>query len=176
MARNLIKNPCGEEEFEFWDISENGGDGWKVEEVPGDCGASFPDDGVTKYFASSFERCTKSQLIDLVAEGYSGEVLDNNQPNIVIRDWYSCRTDVSCLYDLRVELLSETRDSIAEYNSDTIAIPQPSESSWNEITHTFSGYGPGVRFVQFTHGGQDSVFWKGWFGVRVTNSSVTVEA
>ncbi|XP_077314085.1 F-box only protein 2-like [Lithobates pipiens] len=176
MARNLIKNGCGDEEFEFWEIGENGGDGWKVEEVPGDCGASFPDDGVQKYFASSFEWCSKSQLIDLVAEGFSEEVLDNEQPNIVVSDWYSGRTDAGCLYDLCVELLSDTRDVIAEHRSDTITIPQSTESIWREITHTFSGYGPGVRFVQFKHGGQDSVFWKGWFGARVTNSCVKVEA
>ncbi|XP_040182254.1 F-box only protein 2-like [Rana temporaria] len=176
MAKNLIKNGCGEEEFDFWEIGVNGGDGWKVEEAPGDCGASFPDDGVQKYFASSFEWCSKSQLIDLVAEGFSEEVLDNEQPNIVVSDWYCGRTDAGCLYELCVELLSDTRDAISEHKSETIAIPQSTESIWSEVTHTFSGYGPGVRFVKFMHGGQDSVFWKGWFGVRVTNSSVKVEA
>jgi F-box protein 2 len=44
-----------------------------------------------------------------------------------------------------------------------------------QISHTFIDYGPGVRFVRFEHGGQDSVYWKGWFGARVTNSSVWVE-
>lgn len=44
-----------------------------------------------------------------------------------------------------------------------------------QISHTFTDYGPGVRFVRFEHSGQDSVYWKGWFGARVTNSSVWVE-
>lgn len=44
-----------------------------------------------------------------------------------------------------------------------------------KITHTFSDYGPGVRFVYFEHGGQDTVYWKGWYGARITHSSVTVE-
>lgn len=44
-----------------------------------------------------------------------------------------------------------------------------------QISHTFTDYGPGVRFVRFEHGGQDCVYWKGWFGARVTNSSVWVE-
>lgn len=44
-----------------------------------------------------------------------------------------------------------------------------------QISHTFTDYGPGVRFVRFEHAGQDSVYWKGWFGARVTNSSVWVE-
>lgn len=44
-----------------------------------------------------------------------------------------------------------------------------------KITHTFTDYGPGVRFIRFEHGGQDTVFWKGWYGARVTHSHVTIE-
>ncbi|XP_072012522.1 F-box only protein 2-like [Engystomops pustulosus] len=175
MARNLIKNPCGEEELEHWEEVENGGDGWKVEELPGDCGVAFPSDGISKYFASSFELCSKTQEIDLLKEGYTEEVLDA-QPNIVVSDWYAARTDAGCLYELKVKLLSDSRDVISEYNSENITIPEKTDGSWNQLSHTFSEYGPGVRFIQFTHGGQDSVYWKGWYGVRVTNSSVTIEA
>lgn len=52
---------------------------------------------------------------------------------------------------------------------------EPDLSPHPQISHTFTDYGPGVRFVRFEHGGQDSVYWKGWFGARVTNSSVWVE-
>ncbi|KAM9299259.1 F-box only protein 2-like [Gastrophryne carolinensis] len=175
MARNLIKNNCGEEELECWEILQEGGDGWKVEEVPGDCGAEFPDNGAHKYFASSFDWCSKSQLIDLLAEGFTEEALDA-QPNIVVSDWYAGRTDAGCLYELCVELLSGSQEVLAEYQSEMITIPQCPDNTWNQISHTFSGYGPGVRFIRFKHGGQDSCYWKGWFGARVTNSSVTVEA
>ena len=53
--------------------------------------------------------------------------------------------------------------------SDPLLTPHP------QISHTFTDYGPGVRFIRFEHGGQDCVYWKGWFGARVTNSSVWVE-
>lgn len=43
------------EELEFWELTENGGSQWKVEDMPGDCGHDFCDEGVTKYFATSFE-------------------------------------------------------------------------------------------------------------------------
>ncbi|XP_068098460.1 F-box only protein 2 [Hyperolius riggenbachi] len=175
MARNLLKNPCAEEQLEFWEEVESGGDGWSVEDAPGDCGADFPTDDAKKYFASSFEWCSKSQTIDLLSEGYSGEDLDNNQPNITVGDWYGGRTDAGSIYELHVQLLSEDRAVITEYKSDMISI-EPTNNDWKQITHTFSGYGPGVRFVRFKHGGQDSVFWKGYFGARMTNSSVTVEA
>lgn len=44
-----------------------------------------------------------------------------------------------------------------------------------QVSHTFSEYGPGMRFISFEHGGQDTRYWDGWFGVRVTGSAVTVE-
>ncbi|XP_063293164.1 F-box only protein 2 [Pelobates fuscus] len=172
---NLIKNPCGEEEYEFWNDLQNGGDGWNIEDLPGDNGQDFPIEGIQKYFASSFEWCSKSQLIDLLKEGYWEEVMDNEQPNIVVSDWYAARSDSGCLYELSVQLLSDTSDVITEHKSEIITIPQDNDGGWNQISHTFSGYGPGVRFVRFQHGGQDSVFWKGWYGVRVSNSSVTIE-
>ncbi|KAM4704042.1 F-box only protein 2 [Rhinophrynus dorsalis] len=173
--RNLIKNNCGEADLDYWEDVLHGGDGWKIEELPGDNGGEFPVEGINKYFVSSFEWCKKSQIIDLLNEGYWEEVLDTGEPNIVVNDWYAARSDAGCLYELCVQLLSENRDVITEYKSEIITIPQFNDASWNQISHTFSGYGPGVRFIRFQHGGQDSVFWKGWYGVRVTNSSVTVE-
>lgn len=174
--RNLLRNPCGEEDLEGWCDVEHGGDGWRVEELPGDSGVEFShDESVKKYFASSFEWCRKAQVIDLQAEGYWEELLDTTQPAIVVKDWYSGRTDAGCLYELTVRLLSEHEDVLAEFNSGQVAVPPDSEDGWMEISHTFTDYGPGVRYVRFEHGGQDSVYWKGWFGARVTNSSVWVE-
>lgn len=42
------------------------------------------------------------------------------------------------------------------------------------MTHVFKDYGPGVRFIRFTHGGQDTQYWAGWYGIRVINSSVEI--
>ncbi|XP_073441149.1 F-box only protein 2 isoform X1 [Dendrobates tinctorius] len=131
MAKNLIKNPCGEEDLEHWEVVENGGDEWKVEDLPGDCGAPFPSDGVSKYFVTSFELCKKSQLIDLLQEGFTEEVLDA-QPNIVVSDWYGARTDCGCCYELRVQLLSDSRDVISEYSSENITIPENTDGAWNQ--------------------------------------------
>lgn len=43
------------DELKFWELIENGGSQWKVEDMPGDCGHDFCSEGVTKYFATSFE-------------------------------------------------------------------------------------------------------------------------
>lgn len=43
------------EGLQHWGEVENGGDGWKIEELPGDFGTEFPSEEVHKYFVTSFE-------------------------------------------------------------------------------------------------------------------------
>lgn len=43
-----------------------------------------------------------------------------------------------------------------------------------QMTHVFKDYGPGVRYIRFSHGGQDQVFWEGWYGIRVTDSCIEI--
>lgn len=43
-----------------------------------------------------------------------------------------------------------------------------------QVTHVFSNIKMGIRFVSFEHWGQDTQFWAGHYGARVTNSSVIV--
>ncbi|XP_029007676.1 F-box only protein 2 isoform X2 [Betta splendens] len=175
MARNLLKNPYGEEQLEFWELIVNGGNEWKVEDMPGDCGHDFCLEGVTKYFATSFEPCIKRQVIDLLAEGYSDDELDA-QPAVTAEDWYCGRTDCGCTYQMTVCLLDNDCELIQEFKSEPVTLdPESEDCSWRKVTHTFSNYGPGMRFITFEHGGNDTKFWEGWFGVRVTGSSVTVE-
>ncbi|XP_038677900.1 F-box only protein 6-like [Scyliorhinus canicula] len=175
LAVNLIKNPSAEEDLRFWSIDENGGDEWNVETLPGGHGQNHPCKTLNKYFVTSYGLCRKSQIIDLSAHGLWGGLLDFLQPKIVVSDWYAGRHDCGCMYALSVELLSEDRTPIRSYNSEEIRIPQWSDVKWNQITHVFENYGPGVRYVHFSHEGRDTQFWAGWYGVRVTNSSVTVE-
>uniref|UniRef100_UPI00398EE157 F-box only protein 2 n=1 Tax=Pristiophorus japonicus TaxID=55135 RepID=UPI00398EE157 len=173
--RNLIRNPCGEEEFTFWELTDNDGNGWKVEDLPGDSGKPFPNQSIQKYFVTSFEWCRKSQLINLVSEGFEAETLDNVQPPITVKDWYAGRHDSGFDYELHSELLLEDMSMIQEFKSDIIQVPQWSDAEWKEISNTFTNYGPGVRYVRFTHGGKDAQFWGGWYGARITNSTITVD-
>lgn len=43
-----------------------------------------------------------------------------------------------------------------------------------QVSYTFSDYPPGVRHILFQHGGKDTQFWAGWYGPRVTNSSIVI--
>ncbi|XP_077459136.1 F-box only protein 2 [Stigmatopora argus] len=174
MANNLLKNPSGEEQLDFWELTENGGSEWMVEDMPGDCGHDFSDTAVMKYFATSFELCLKRQVIDLIEEGFTCEQLDI-QPVVAVEDWYCGRQDCGCSYQITVCLLDENHEVMQEFRPEPVTLdPESDDCSWKLVSHTFSEYGPGLRFISFEHGGQDTKYWEGWFGVRVTGSSVIV--
>ncbi|XP_051493034.1 F-box only protein 6-like isoform X2 [Apus apus] len=142
LKRNLIKNPCAEENFQHWKLDKNDGDEWKIEDLPGDHGTGMPDPKVQKYFVTSFG--------------------------------YAARYDCGCRYELTVRLLSEDYLVLEEFHPEPVVIEQWSDALWREMSHTFQNYPPGVRYIWFQHGGQDTQFWAGWYGVRVTNSSITI--
>ncbi|XP_046939590.1 F-box only protein 6 isoform X2 [Lynx rufus] len=174
LHRNLLRNPCAEEDMASWQIDSNGGDRWKVESLPGDHGTDFPDSRVKKYFVTSFGMCLKSQLVDLKAEGYGEELLDTFRPDIVVKDWFAARADCGCTYHIRVQLASADYIVLASFEPPPVTIDQWNNAKWTEVSYTFSDYPPGVRHILFQHGGKDTQFWAGWYGPRVTNSSIVI--
>ncbi|XP_030623570.1 F-box only protein 6-like [Chanos chanos] len=167
--RNLLKNPIAEDGVHGWKIIQNGGDMWKIEELP------EPLHGrIKKYFVTSYQRCLKEQLICLEKEGYSPLLMDEIQPRIIISDWYAPRWDCGSEYEICVELLNHKKQVIQTFRPERVYFPQWNDTQWNNVTHAFQDYGPGVRYVRFIHGGKDTQFWAGWYGIRVTNSSVEI--
>ncbi|KAI5139366.1 F-box only protein 6 [Manis pentadactyla] len=174
LRRNLLRNPCAEEDMTSWQIDSNGGDRWKVESLPGEHGTDFPDSRVKKYFVTSYGMCLKSQLVDLKAEGYWEELLDTFRPDIMVQDWFAARADCGCTYRIRVQLVSADYIVLASFEPPPVTVLQWNDARWTEVSHTFSDYPPGVRHILFQHGGKDTQFWAGWYGPRVTNSSIIV--
>ncbi|NXX91935.1 FBX6 protein, partial [Centropus bengalensis] len=174
LKRNLIKNPCAEGNFDHWKLDHNEGDKWRVEAMPGEHGTQILDPTVRKYFVTSYGPCFKSQLITLQKEGYWNQLMDEKRPEIVVKDWYAARFDCGCRYELTVRLLSEDYLVLEEFHPEPVVIEQWSDAMWREISHTFQNYPPGVRYIWFQHGGQDTQYWAGWYGIRVTNSSITI--
>ncbi|XP_022619047.1 F-box only protein 6-like [Seriola dumerili] len=168
--RNLLKNPRGEHKMKGWQILENGGDKWKVEGLM----VPHPDETVQKNFVTSYVMCRKAQLIDLEKEGYNPSFMDHFQPDIKISDWYAPRWDCGSEYDICVELLNQRKRPIQTFAPETVLFEQWNDQKWNQMTHVFQNYGPGVRYIRFTHGGKDTQFWAGWFGIRVTDSCVEI--
>ncbi|KAJ7997452.1 hypothetical protein DPEC_G00229150 [Dallia pectoralis] len=173
---NLLKNSAGEDQMEFWKLRRNGGDGWNVGDLPEDCGYDFGGERLTKYFATSYETCLKKQVIDLLAEGYSPEVLDA-QPAVTVKDYYSGLGCCGCIYKLTVCLLDKKKKVFQQYKPDPVTLKPEcgDDMSWRQVSHTLADYGPGLRFISFEHGGKDTKWWKGHYGVRVTGSSVTIK-
>nr|KAF6505873.1 hypothetical protein HJG63_007764 [Rousettus aegyptiacus] len=174
LRRNLLRNPCAEEDMTSWQIDFNGGDQWAVESLPEDHGIDFRDSEVRKYFVTSFDLCLKSQMVDLKAEGYWEELLDTFRPDIVVKDWFAAREDCGCTYRIKVHLVSARYTALATFEPEPVTIEQWNDASWREVSHTFSDYPPGVRHILFQHGGKDTQYWKGWYGPRVTNSSIII--
>ncbi|XP_073326938.1 F-box only protein 6-like [Pagrus major] len=168
--RNLLKNPRAEHKMKNWHILENGGDNWKVEEVM----VPHPNETVQKNFVTSYGMCKKMQLINLATEGYNPSFMDHFQPDIKISDWYAPRWDCGSEYEIRVELLNQRKKTIQTFAPETIYFEQWNDQKWSQMTHVFQNYGPGVRYIRFTHGGKDTQFWAGWYGIRVTDSCVEI--
>ncbi|XP_068996219.1 F-box only protein 44-like isoform X2 [Embiotoca jacksoni] len=91
--------------------------------------------------------------------------------NFVTSYGYSRRSDCGSKYDICVELLNERKQILQMFKPDTV---YPNKEEWRQMTHVFQNYGPGVRFIRFTHGGVDLRFWKGWYGIRLTDSCVEI--
>lgn len=174
LRRNLLRNPCAEEGMRSWKIDCNGGDEWMVESLPGPHGKDFPDSKVKHYFVTSYHLCLKSQSVDLKAEGYWEELMDEFRPDIVIKDWFAARADCGCTYRICVQLVSANNITLASFEPPPVTIPQWNDAEWTEVSHTFSDYPPGVRHIVFQHGGKDTQYWAGWYGPRVTNSSIII--
>lgn len=168
--RNLLKNPRGNHKMKDWQILENGGDNWKIEGIR----LPHPNEKVKKNFVTSYQMCKKSQLIDLALEGYNPSFMDDFQPDIKISDWYAPRFDCGCRYEICVELLNQRKRTLVAFAPKPVYFEQWNEEKWKQMTHVFQNYGPGVRFIRFTHGGKDTQFWAGWYGIRVTDSSVEI--
>jgi hypothetical protein len=86
--KNLIKNHSGEEGFNaYWGITDFGGNGWNVEHPPTGV-VPLPDDPVFENknycFITSFKKCSKEQIINLIDEGFSEYLLDYLQPTIKV--------------------------------------------------------------------------------------------
>uniref|UniRef100_A0AAQ6ICF1 Uncharacterized protein n=1 Tax=Anabas testudineus TaxID=64144 RepID=A0AAQ6ICF1_ANATE len=150
--RNLLKNPR-EEGKKLTNINFWVGRYWKKFMIN-------PQTHISEYSPGKSQKthfCKKSQLIDLEREGYNPEFMDHFQPDIKISDWYAPRWDCPSQYEICV-------DPVASSEVMILFIFQ--------MTHVFQNYGPGVRYIRFTHGRDKSKYWGGWYGLRITDSCI----
>ncbi|TSO37092.1 F-box only protein 50 [Bagarius yarrelli] len=128
--------------------------GWitTTERLPLDTSGIPP--GVVVCYLPDFSWFSLKQQVDLKAEGLWDELLDTFQPDIAIEDWYEETQLHASIYELHVKLLA---------------------ADGQTVSHVFSGYGPGVRYVHFQHKVKTK-FMVEFFGTMVSGSSVVVKA
>ncbi|XP_029427484.1 F-box only protein 50 [Rhinatrema bivittatum] len=147
--------------------------GWQVttEHIPVDTSGIPP--GVVVCYLPNYSWCIKEQCIDLKAEGLWEELLDSSsQPDIYILDWYEDSKLHKHVYELHVKLLAEDQKTVIKEFSCTPENDMSGDTkNWIYVSHTFTNYGPGVRFIHFLHKSKD-LFVVGFHRTRLTNSKV----
>ncbi|WP_419831708.1 tandem-95 repeat protein [Endozoicomonas atrinae] len=163
LGENLVTNPSAATgDFSGWTITENGGSGWGI--------TGTSQEGINS-FITSYGWGRKYQLIDLEAKGFSADFLDT-APEISASEWFLGIGNTSDQYYFKVELRGASQQVLDSYNTGTLT----ASSQWQEVSHQFSGYGTGVRYVYVEHGGKDTEYWAGHYGTAIDNTQIVVNA
>ena len=152
----LVVNGTADNGLTGWNITQNGGNGWAVR-------------GDNK-FVTSYSLCAKSQVIDLLAVGYSEAALDASPDIVVSEDYVGGWPNYADEYFYRAELRDANGVALASFNTGTLIC----SSTVQTVSHTFTGYPAGVRYIYIEHGGKDSEWWIGHYGAVIDNSKAEV--
>jgi V8-like Glu-specific endopeptidase len=145
--RELIQNGSGSGGLSGWDVI--GSTPWTVETGPG---RYCPGTTGTTVFAVTSGTGTKSQLIDLLAAGYTADALDT-APVVRAAQWICAESGCVCTYTLKFELRDATQRVIASFDSGPFSLPEsPAEvAPFRYLAQNLSDYGPGLRYIYFEH-------------------------
>uniref|UniRef100_A0ABM5ERS3 F-box only protein 27-like isoform X1 n=1 Tax=Pogona vitticeps TaxID=103695 RepID=A0ABM5ERS3_9SAUR len=203
-GRNLIKNPCGRERFLHWETEHNGDgwaveanrkfvEGAEAqtcfvssyrwcaksqlvdllrEGLWGDLLDTHQPEIVVSDWWGAREDCSCVYMIQVTlvaADQKSVMARFNSQPD-PIPQW----NDAEYQQVLLASLASEACYALARCYDDSGCGPLRGLQQEEVVSHVFRDYGPGVRYVRFWHRGQDTQYWAGHYGARITNSTVVV--
>lgn len=167
-SKNLLTNGDAQTgDFTGW-TTHNYGSGWANGDIGGGNRAF-----VSSYYntahdpTSATDYCNMYQEIDLVSKGYSPSYLDS-VPRIDISSSVYPGT-VPSWYRVTVELRDAGHNVIASYDSGHTSL-----TAHTILSSTFTGYGPGLRYIYFWQGGHDNPWWGGNYGAQFDNSVVLV--
>lgn len=152
---NLLINGDANDELNGWTIDQNGGSGWTA---------------INGEFVTSYTTCSKSQIINLSSVGFTDAQMDDSPEITISEDYRGVSSDPNDIYFLNVELRDEGGNVIESFSTGNITASVNTQT----VTHTFTGYGAGVRNIYFQHGGDDAEGWTGNFGSAMNNGQVLV--
>jgi hypothetical protein len=157
----VLANPGAEtNDMSGWTIDAAGGNGWSTN-FDGDVHSGAHS------FQTSYALDRRHQLIDLT-QFLSPAQLDA-APAFSAGEWVHTRFDAGGYYYILIQLLAADQTTvIASFNSGTATalITLPANSPWTLVSNTFTGYGPGVRYLRFEDGGYSVPFFGGNYGTH----------
>lgn len=194
---NLLKNTCGENGYKQWVIVKNYGDEFRIEKPP--CGAdALPNSndfyGNKSCFATSYYECSKKQTITLINRPIHSVILNTYKPEIYVSEWVAGRFDCGCTYTMTCTLCDKL-DEVIDEKEAKFTVEQWMGKAWTkvqlyiiiydnkslfkkliylQVSISFKDYKEGVNTIIFQHEGQDTQFWKGHYGSKMSGSVVKI--
>lgn len=135
LDNNLLKNGNGQEGFKYWQIIENGGNKFIVEQTPQGADRLPPDipefNGHKSCFATSFDSCIKRQEIQLKSK-LLYYIVNKFKPNIYMSEWVAGRFDCGCVYILTC-LLKNNLEVVYDKSSQEFRVEQWKGKKWTKV-------------------------------------------
>ncbi|XP_061456612.1 F-box only protein 44-like isoform X2 [Rhineura floridana] len=156
LEKNLIKNPCGEEGFVYWEVKTPPEGHWAIHEVSGK--------GKMKLKTKDFLQRNS----DVEAKPHHLQV------NKCFAPWNGFYSSLGCWYKLCVKLLSADSEVLKEYCSEDCYEHGWELGKWREVSYTFYYCPPGVRYILFEHQGNSHNAQKFKDRIRITKSTITI--
>ena len=72
-------------------------------------------------------------------------------------------------YEIFVALLKNKFEQVDAFKYDDT--PEK-KGEWRKVSHVFENYPTDVRYIFYYNSGADTQFWAGFYGIKITNSSV----
>jgi len=148
--------------------------GWDITDFPSVGGWWIVMDG---RFQTTIGQHAKSQVIDLMAKGYATSWLDKS-PNIVVSEDYLGHADTAApwhfndIYFYTAELRDENGAVLDSYSTGELTCLAITQT----VSHTFSNYPAGVRYIFIEHGGRPIESNIGNNGPSIDNSIVEIQS
>ncbi|MBK7850710.1 MAG: T9SS type A sorting domain-containing protein [Bacteroidetes bacterium] len=162
---NLLVNPgCDDGATTGWDVTSMIDDGWAVEATGGTDG--------TPCWVSSYSNTTKSQVVDLIALGYTPSYLDQ-EPIILYAESYKGfygGSSMSDEYQLNIYLMDDNNVVLYTYQSGILIC----DSTWQSLKGVIRSYGTGVRKIMYEHIGNCANYWAGNYGAMIDDSYLSI--
>lgn len=206
--KNLLKNPCGEEGFNYWCIGsfsdlkshleritncqENlwihymnknlkntekikSFEGFEIETDGHGAKELFDEKNVKiKKFTTTYYLCIKYQVVDLFNEGIDSSIFEKANPKIEISEFYAARFDCGSEYYIRVVLFDNNFNQLGSMIAFDDKINQWNDSEWHVYKHVIENCPKETRFILWFHGGKDTQYWAGHYGIKITKSCLRI--